>query len=198
MNTVTRLIIFSAVLGVILIERFLETFARRNKIKGALKVPWTFWIMTIVYTVVVSVAFLDFLYFSNTANYNYVLSGVGLALYVFGLIVRNWSIRVLGKYWSVHIEIRESHKLIVGGPYKYSRHPAYLAIAAEVVGICLFLNSFKAFFIALLFFMPTIVHRIYLEEQEMASKLGQEYLAYRERVPVFFPFLRGCKKSPED
>ena len=193
MNPVTR-IIFTTILAVILIERFLETFARREKIKGALKVPWTFWIMTIVYIVVVTVAFIDFLYFSNSANHNYVLSGAGLALYVFGLMLRNWCIRVLGKYWSVHVEIRESHRLIIEGPYKYSRHPAYLAIAAEVLGICLFLNSYKAFFVAFLFFMPTIVHRIYLEEGEMVSKLGQEYLAYKERVPVFFPFLKRRKK----
>jgi len=193
---VARLITFTAILAVIIIERFLETFARREKLKGTLKAPWTFWIMTVVYIIVVTVAFIDFLYFSNSANHNYVVSGGGLGLYVFGLMLRNWCIRILGKYWSVQVEIRDSHRLIIQGPYKYSRHPAYLAIAAEVVGICLLLNSYKAFFMALLFFMPTIVHRIYLEEEEMASKLGQEYLAYKERVPVFFPFLKWRKESP--
>jgi protein-S-isoprenylcysteine O-methyltransferase Ste14 len=194
---VVRLIIFTAVLAAILIGRFLETFAQREKIKGALKAPLTFWLMTSVYIIVILVATVDFLYFSNDANYNYVVSGAGLVLYFFGLIVRNWCIKILGKYWSVHIEIRESHKLIVEGPYKYSRHPAYLAIAAEIVGICLFLNSYWAFLMAVLFFMPTIVHRIYIEEEEMVSKLGQEYLSYKKRVPVFFPFLKRRKKSSE-
>lgn len=195
MDTVLPLIIVNVVLAAMLIERVLETFARREKTEGVLRAAWTFWIMTIVYIVVIWVAVIDFLYFSNHANYNYVVAGGGLVLYFFGLIVRNWCIRVLGKYWSVHIEIRKSHRLIVKGPYKYSRHPAYLAIAAEIVGICLFLNSYTAFLIALLFFMPTIVHRIYTEEREMVSELGQEYLAYRERVPVFFPFPKRCKKT---
>jgi len=67
----------------------------------------------------------------------------GLVLFVVAVAVRVTAIRALGRFWSLHLEIRQDHQLITEGIYGSLRHPAYLAIMLEVGlhspgGQCLF------------------------------------------------------------
>lgn len=38
---------------------------------------------------------------------------------------RLWAMRTLGEYFTFQVMIREDHKLISHGPYKYLMHPSY-------------------------------------------------------------------------
>jgi protein-S-isoprenylcysteine O-methyltransferase Ste14 len=38
---------------------------------------------------------------------------------------RLWAMRTLGEYFTFQVMIREDHKLIAHGPYKYLMHPSY-------------------------------------------------------------------------
>lgn len=52
------------------------------------------------------------------------LQYVGPILLTAGVILREWSIWVLGKYFTVRVQVSEKAKLLTQGPYKYIRHPS--------------------------------------------------------------------------
>ena len=51
----------------------------------------------------------------------------GLLMFASAVILHAWTHYVLKAYWSPTLEIKERHKLIVSGPYRYVRHPMYCA-----------------------------------------------------------------------
>jgi protein-S-isoprenylcysteine O-methyltransferase Ste14 len=113
---------------------------------------------------------------------------VGLALIVAKIAVKRVCMRTLGKYYSVHIVVNECHKLIRSGPYKYVRHPAYLAHIMGIVGISLMLNAFWILIIASVLDLIPVMVRVRLEEKELVKKFGEEYLAYRKETWALMPF----------
>lgn len=50
---------------------------------------------------------------------------VGFSVMLCGTGLRIWSIRTLGPEFDRVIQIRPNHRLVVGGPYRFIRHPAY-------------------------------------------------------------------------
>src|SRR4029453_15041377 len=51
--------------------------------------------------------------------------GAGVLCLVAGLWCLRRSHSDLGRYWSVTLELRENHRLITEGIYRYVRHPMY-------------------------------------------------------------------------
>ena len=49
--------------------------------------------------------------------------------------LRRWSIRSLGSQWNVRALIRSDFQPITAGPYRWIRHPNYLAVAAEFAAL---------------------------------------------------------------
>ena len=65
----------------------------------------------------------------------------GCALMVAGMAFRWWAVRVLDRYFTVDVAIREDHKLIRSGPYRLLRHPSYTGSLATFYGFALALGS---------------------------------------------------------
>ena len=175
----------------IIIQRVLETFAKREKEKGEIRQKWTFSLLFIAHFIVVFGSIPEYLLIKREINL--IITVIGLILYLSGLIGRNWCIRTLGKYWSIHVEIRKNHKLIKTGPYKYMRHPATLSIIFEVCGIPLIVNAYFIFLFAVAVYIPLMILRIYYEEKEHPKLFGPEYLAYKKEVGMLFPKIRKHK-----
>jgi protein-S-isoprenylcysteine O-methyltransferase Ste14 len=110
-----------------------------------------------------------------------------------GLIIRNWAIRSLAEYWSIHLEIRKDHKLTRKGPYKYIRHPAYLGMILEVCGIPLIVNSYFIFLFSIVVYIPLLILRVYYEEKEHFRIFGRKYLTYKKQTGAFTPRIRKPK-----
>lgn len=71
-------------------------------------------------------------------------SGTARALLLAGLLVlvgskalKAWAIASLGASWSFHVLVRPRHALVTRGPYRYLRHPNYLAIGGEIVAMAM-------------------------------------------------------------
>jgi len=145
-------------------------------------------------------------YFILDRKVNWIISAVGLVLFIAGSLGRAWAIKSLGEYWSAHIEILDNHKLVKSGAYKYMRHPNYLSVALRGIGYTLIPNSYYSFLFALVVYIPLIFWRMFLEEKELINRFGKQYLEYKAGTwavfpsKLFFPFTsfkgRLKEKSP--
>jgi protein-S-isoprenylcysteine O-methyltransferase Ste14 len=79
-------------------------------------------------------------------------------------------------------------KLVMGGPYRFVRNPMLTGIFIQLFGLGVWQNSLTLTFI----FTPLFILMNYwelknVEEPELEKRLGQEYVDYKKRVPMFFP-----------
>lgn len=188
MNFTTIFLLF--VLISLLYEIKKESSIKR-KTEGTLSDRWSYYVMAISYIILLIGTVVE--YFVVKRDINFILSSLGVLMYISGHLLRNWSIRTLGECWSLHIEIKENHKLLKEGPYKYLRHPNYLATLFKGIGFTLIPNSFYTFLYALVIFIPIRLIRIYLEEKELIKKFGNEYLRYKEEVFALLPLKKPVK-----
>ncbi|MCE2504700.1 MAG: hypothetical protein J4G05_11695 [Chlorobi bacterium] len=56
-----------------------------------------------------------------------------LPAWLFAQGLRYWTLRTLGSRWTTRVLVLLGERLIVTGPFKYIRHPNYLAIVVEIL-----------------------------------------------------------------
>jgi protein-S-isoprenylcysteine O-methyltransferase Ste14 len=66
---------------------------------------------------------------------------VGLALMVAGLALRWWSIRTLGRSFTVDVRIRVGQTVVDSGPYRWVRRPSYTGLLLICIGVGLALGN---------------------------------------------------------
>jgi methyltransferase len=57
---------------------------------------------------------------------------VPLALFLLAQLLRYWAILTLGEYWNTRVLVVPGARLVARGPYRYLRHPNYVAVAVEI------------------------------------------------------------------
>jgi len=93
----------------------------------------------------------------------------------------------LGRYWSVTLELRENHRLITQGVYRYVRHPMYAALFLYSIGQALVIPNWIAGPSYLVAFGILFALRIGAEERMMLETFGDEYAAYMARTKLLVP-----------
>ncbi|MEV4680106.1 isoprenylcysteine carboxyl methyltransferase family protein [Streptomyces kurssanovii] len=58
-----------------------------------------------------------------------------LAVVVLAQALRWWCIRTLGPYWNTRVIVVPGARLVRAGPYRFARHPNYVAVVAEIVAL---------------------------------------------------------------
>jgi methyltransferase len=171
------------------LERIWWTYIRKSKKEnGIVKHPWTLYIMTISYFMIVFMAITE--YFLVERIKYWIISLFGLVIFIISYKLRQKSVNVLKKYQSLNIEIREDHQFINNGPYKYMRHPWYLAIILELISLALIFNAYWTLFYILFIHIGIIRIRIFFEEKSLIEKFGLVYLKYRNERWALLPFLK--------
>ncbi len=114
-------------------------------------------------------------------------TGVVFGVAASGLIV--WTFRTLGHNLTDTVVTRRDATLITRGPYRWVRHPFYVAFALAVIANSLVTaNVFLAVTGALAF--AVIVIRTPIEEQKLLDAFGREYETYRRNTGKFVPRFR--------
>jgi protein-S-isoprenylcysteine O-methyltransferase Ste14 len=100
---------------------------------------------------------------------------VGVVVIVLGIVLRQWSVFVLGTFFTVQVQVREGQTVVDTGPYRFVRHPSYTAIVLSFVGIGVALENWLS--LLALMIVPTIglVVRIRVEERALLAALGEPY-----------------------
>lgn len=116
-----------------------------------------------------------------------ILQWAGLAVTAFGVTLAVAGKIRLGRWFSATFAVKEGHELITAWPYSWVRHPVYAGLVIAVVGSALAWNSALTLALAILFVVPFWFHTYY-EELLFEQHFGDEFKAYRERVPRLLPF----------
>ena len=117
------------------------------------------------------------------------LTLVGVAVMVCGIVFRQYSISVLGKYFTGQVQIQVGHELIRAGPYRYIRHPSYLGILVIALGLGIALSNWISILLCLVLPSIGIVRRIKVEEKEMEKHFGMQYRDYRRSTRAIIPYI---------
>lgn len=114
------------------------------------------------------------------------LRWAGAALGVLAAALVFWTFRSLGKNLTDTVVTRKEHTLVTTGPYRWVRHPFYLAFATLACAHTLLTaNWYLALSGAAV--LGLLVIRTRTEEEHLAARFGEAYRQYRERTGMFFP-----------
>jgi len=112
---------------------------------------------------------------------------VGLAVMVAGIAFRQWSIFVLGRYFSSVIGVQKEQKVVDSGPYHWIRHPSYTGALIFYAGMGLAVQSWAAVLVDVAIFGLVYGYRIFIEEKVLISELGNSYAEYMKRTKRLIP-----------
>lgn len=136
----------------------------------------------ILLVIEVGLVYLNFR-FSNTLSLNDSFLMVGVFLGILGLFIAIWAKITMGKVWGrpAQHNIKRQNKLIMDGPFQFSRNPIYLGLILAFLGYSL---SLKSIFIILNLFLIVFFYYSALKEEKLLEKhFGKEYLKYKSSTP---------------
>jgi protein-S-isoprenylcysteine O-methyltransferase Ste14 len=117
------------------------------------------------------------------------LFGVGMVIFVIGLLIRIHSILTLKRYFTYSVATVENHKIIETGLYQYIRHPGYLGQLIIFLGISISISNWFSILFMMLPILIGYFYRIRIEEKFMREQLGEDYQIYQERTKKIIPLL---------
>ena len=120
------------------------------------------------------IAGLSFIYFA-TPTLTAILMGVPFI--VLGEAIRTWASGFINK----------GKELAQEGPYELTRNPLYLGNFFIGFGFSIMADNLILFSLFLMTFSFVYVITIRNEERSLSAKFGDVYIAYKTKVPVFFP-----------
>jgi methyltransferase len=94
-------------------------------------------------------------------------AGAMVALYVAAKILKGWAVWSLGPRWTMRVVIPKDPMVVTGGPYRFIRHPNYVAVMAEILALPL---AGGAYFTAAIFggaFLLILRARVRSEEEAL-------------------------------
>jgi protein-S-isoprenylcysteine O-methyltransferase Ste14 len=121
---------------------------------------------------------------------------VSIPLLLIGLLLVIWCNIHFVRAKGTPVPLSPPQRLVEAGPYRYSRNPMLTGVFIILFGIGVFMSStFLIFLFTPLFIVLNAIELKYIEEPELERRLGEPYVQYKKRVPMFFPKLRPKKKS---
>ena len=95
----------------------------------------------------------------------------GLIIFLAAKAMKFWAIHALGPRWTFRVLVMPGEPLVTAGPYRYLRHPNYLAVAGEIVGVATMCAAPAVGAVALVGFGALMLRRIAIEERALGRML---------------------------
>src|SRR3990172_2071685 len=161
---------FSIFLIFIILQRIAELLlARRNekilKAQGAIEYDKNGYRVIAEMHVVFFISLIcEKVFFQRTLNTYWI---VFVVLFVGAQVLRYWAIKSLGVYWNTKILVLPNHRLVNTGPYKYLRHPNYIAVIIEIAVIPLIFSCYITSALFCSINLILLMRRIKIEERAL-------------------------------
>lgn len=160
--------------------------ARRAFARGAVEVgPREYRVMAIFHMAFLAVCFAQ-IWISPPIHAS-ALAVIALIGALLAQALRYWAISALGEHWNTRVIVLPGAPAVVGGPYRWIRHPNYVAVCLEMACVPLALGgSVIAVVIAVSFTLGNafiLRRRIRTEE----AALGPAYARAFAATPRFIP-----------
>lgn len=177
-------LVLAAVLVAILERRRARRNERRLLGEGAAEVaPWVFCAMAPVYSLVFPMAIAEHLLLRRRPPPAFVTGMIVLFLLAKGL--KAWAIASLGGLWTMRVILPRTLRVVTAGPYRYLRHPNYVAVILEVMALPLAGGAFITAAAATVLFLALLRARVRTEERALFAH--PEYAAAMRDLRRFVP-----------
>ncbi|MET7281453.1 isoprenylcysteine carboxyl methyltransferase family protein [Kribbella sp. NPDC005582] len=94
-----------------------------------------------------------------------------LALVILSQVLRWWCISVLGPQWNTRVIVVPGLHLVARGPYKFLKHPNYVAVVVEGIALPLVHTAWITAVVFTLLNIPLLAVRIRSEEAALNAAL---------------------------
>lgn len=91
----------------------------------------------------------------------------GIAVFAMAKVVKLWAITTLGERWTYKVLVLPGVPLVTGGPYRFVRHPNYVGVVGELVGMALITGARVTGPLGLVFFSWLLMRRIQAEDRAL-------------------------------
>ncbi len=132
------------------------------------------------------------------------LRGLGVAVGLAGLGLLRWSwVHLRGEH--THVEPPPASEVPLSGPYRWIRHPVYVATLLTNIGAGLLSSNWVLTFVPALLHLAAMLRRIPREEAFLQEALGARDVSYMQRTGMIFPSVNelwgvglGTKEGPPE
>jgi protein-S-isoprenylcysteine O-methyltransferase Ste14 len=119
---------------------------------------------------------------------------VSIPMIVIGVAITAWSVFHFVKVNGTPVPFNPPPTLVASGPYRYARNPMLTGVFLLLFGIGFAIKSLSLVLVFTpLYVLANLWELKEIEEPELLRRLGEDYLAYRERTPMFIPRIRMRK-----
>lgn len=114
---------------------------------------------------------------------------IGVGAMVIGLLLRIWSMRTLGAYYTRTLRKVEDQRVVREGPYRILRHPGYLSALMVWVGSGLARADWALAMAIAVLLLAAYIYRIHAEEAMLRAAFGAEYETYSRKTWRLIPLV---------
>jgi protein-S-isoprenylcysteine O-methyltransferase Ste14 len=113
---------------------------------------------------------------------------IGAIPLVVGLFFAQWSILLQFTHGrGTPLPMMPTQRLITTGPFQYCRNPMTLGTILAYFGLSIAAATIVGLILVAAFAALLLVYIRRMEEKELTARFGEEYLAYRRKVPFIIP-----------
>jgi len=132
-------VVFTIIVALVAAERIFELVlsernARRTLGRGGIEHSEPIhWLVVVLHTLWIVAAPFEVWLFDRP--WIPLLAGVCIVLLVAGMILRYWAVTTLGDRWNTRIITVPGEKRVTAGPFRFFRHPNYVAVYVELFAL---------------------------------------------------------------
>jgi protein-S-isoprenylcysteine O-methyltransferase Ste14 len=107
---------------------------------------------------------------------------LGIIFIGFGVVMNIWSDSLFNKRKTPVSPFGSPTTLVIDGPFRISRNPMYVGMAAILLGVSIFTGSLITFVFPIIFYIIIRTQFIPIEEKNLEKKFGKTYDDYKSSV----------------
>ena len=95
------------------------------------------------------------------------VAAAGVVVFAAAKLLKGWAIAALGVRWTYRVLVIPNAPLVASGPYRWIRHPNYVGVVGELIGMALVTGAIFTGPLVFLFFWRLLRRRIQAEERAL-------------------------------